>query len=430
MQRCFASLVTIQYQKNMKESFISALLQIWQDKRTLWSRLWLPFLLFSALLFIASLSLGEMGGDSNFGNENSDSGTSSTPQFTVGIVANENGDSLIQQLKIIESIDYQMIESIDSVQKMMDDGTLDLAIVIDAAFDDAIKRGYSGEIILYSGYDDGLKEGVKNNIDWYERLLLNQRLSASGFNDDYVNPVNLSEIEASNFTGYSDNDDTESEADSGSAFTEIGGIIFMLIFYFAWLGGIYPALSLFTGDVVSQIVTDKPEIVLIGRTLAVTLFGLLHSLLLYLVMVLIFQPYQGDSNLYLGMIKVALRADLMPLLLLNLLPLTLIFATFLTWTTLRNNTFKESQNRIQPLKLTIATLLVIGITAGFGTSILMYFIPVLNIGLLSRLFLQDNLNWLYMALTYIASFGVAYLCFQEALKIFKKQIQPPVWKNF
>ena len=41
----------------------------------------------------------------------------------------------------------------------------DSRIVIDEYFDDAIKTGNSGEIILFhDGYDEALKQGINNNI--------------------------------------------------------------------------------------------------------------------------------------------------------------------------------------------------------------------------------------------------------------------------
>lgn len=412
----------------MINSFKTAVSEIWQDKRTLWSRLWLPFLLFSGLLFILSLSLNDFGdGSANFGEEDGEGSVS--PNSTVGIVANGNGDSLIAQLKIIEGVDYQMIDKMDTVQTMMDNGDLDLAIVIDEYFDDAIKTGNSGEIILFhDGYDEALKQGINNNILWYERIILNNRLAASGFDASFTDPVNVSEIDASNFTGTSNNDSSTSSdsEDNPTVFNEIGGAFILLILYFAFLGGIYPALSLFTTEVVSQIKTDKPQTVLLGRILAVAAFGILHSLLLFGVMLLLFKPYGNSGNIYSNMIKVALRADLMPLILLSLIPLTAVFSTFLTWAVTKRGTFKEGQNRLQPLKISVGLFLLIGLTAGFGTSFLAYLVPVVNVGTLSRALIQDNLNWLNIVITYAASFGIAYVCFQQALKEFEKRIQQPI----
>ena len=415
----------------MINHYKSALQEIWQDKRTLWSRLWLPFLLFSGVLFLISLSLKEMGGSgsANFGGEEGQA--IETPNLNVGIVANGNGDSLISQLQVVEGVDYQMISKIDTVQTMMDDGDLDLAIVIDEFFDDAIKTGNTGEIILYhDGYNDALREGILNNIDWYKRRVLNNRLANSGFNDAFINPVNISEVDASNFVGQNnfnspDADDSEVES-VGTVFNEIGGFFLLLVFYFAFLGGIYPALTLFTNDAISQITTNEPKNILIGKTLAIATFSILHGLLFYFVAILIFQPYQASGNIYLGMLKVALRTDYMPLILFGLVPLAAVFSTFLSWSVTKRGTFKEGQNRIQPLKISVGLFVLMGITASFGTSLFAYLIPVMNIGTLSRLLLQNNLNWLYLILTYATSFGIAYVCFQQALKEFEMRVQKPI----
>jgi hypothetical protein len=415
----------------MINHYKSALQEIWQDKRTLWSRLWLPFLLFAGVLFLISLSLKEMSGSgsASFGGEEEQA--IETPNLTVGIVTNQNGDSLITQLQIVEGVDYQMINRMDTVQTMMDDGDLDLAIVIDEFFDDAIKTGNTGEIILYhDGYNDALKEGILNNIDWYKRRVLNDRLADSGFNDAFINPVNISEVDASNFVGQNDfnspdADDSRVES-SGTAFNEIGGFFLLLVFYFAFLGGIYPALTLFTNEVFSQITSDEPKNILIGKTLAVATFSIFHGLLFYFVAILIFQPYQASGNLYLGMLKVALRTDYMPLILFGLVPLAAIFSTFLSWSVTKRGTFKEGQNRIQPLKISVGLFILMGITGNFGTSLFAYLIPVMNIGTLSRLLLQNNLNWLYLIFTYATSFGIAYVCFQQALKEFEKRVQRPI----
>ena len=82
--------------------FKEALGEVWQDKRTLWARMYLPLLLFSGLLLVISLSLNEVGGSANFSGENDGDGqVFESPESTVGIVTNNNGDSLVLQLKVI-----------------------------------------------------------------------------------------------------------------------------------------------------------------------------------------------------------------------------------------------------------------------------------------------------------------------------------------
>lgn len=405
--------------------FKIALSEVWQDKRTLWVRMYLPLLLFSGLLLLVSLSLNTAGGTSNFSENEDGGGASESQKSTVGIVTNNNGDSLVRQLQVIETVKYQMIDNIDTVQEMMNNGDLDLAIVIDEFFDDAIKTGNSGEVLVYhNGYDDALKEGIKNNIDWYERRILNQRLANSGFDASYIDPVNISEINAYEFKDTTENNSDDSE-DNATVFNEIGGVFILLFFYFAWLGGIYPALALFTTDRLSSIITDEPQKVLLGKTLAVAFFSILHALLFLGIVLLIFRPYQSSGNLYAAMIKTGLRADLLPLIIVSLLPLAALFATFKSWSVTKQGTFKEAQNRLQPLKISVGLFILIGITAGFGTTLAVYLIPVINIGTLSRLLLQENLNWLYLIITFVSCFSFAYWCNQFALKEFVKRVKAP-----
>ncbi|MFK7946812.1 MAG: ABC transporter permease [Saprospiraceae bacterium] len=408
--------------------FKSALSEVWQDKRTLWVRLYLPLLLFAGLLLLVSLSLNEVGGSTNLGGEDGEDGQASeSPKSTVGIVTNDNGDSLVIQMKVIESVDYQMINDIETVQEMMTNGDLDLAVVIDEFFDDAIQTGNSGEVLLYhNGYDDALKDGIKNNIDWYERRILNQRLASSGFDESYIDPVNISEVDSDTFTSLNEDNASSDSEDNATVFNEIGGVFILLFFYFAWLGGIYPALTLFTTDRLSSIVTDEPQKVLLGRTLAVAFFGLLHALLFLGLIFLIFRPYQPSGNLYAAMIKTALRADSLPFIILSLVPIAALFATFKSWSVTKQGTFKEAQNRLQPLKISVGLFILIGITAGFGTSLAVYLIPVVNIGTLSRLLLQNNLNWLYLVIAFVSCFSFAYWCNQFALKEFLKRVKTPV----
>ncbi|MFT5832796.1 MAG: hypothetical protein ACI97N_000409 [Cognaticolwellia sp.] len=416
----------------MINHFKAALQEIWQDKRTLWSRLWLPFLMFCGVLLLASLSLQEMGGSGDSTNDSGDSNEAFvSPNSTIGIVANENADSLVAELKRIDGVDYQMIDNMDTLQTMMDNSDLDMAIVIDEFFDDALKTGNSGEILVYhNSFDDALKEGIKNGIEGYERQVLNDRMAASGFNESFTNPINISEIDASGFTKYNNTPSTESdgrmEENIKIPFNEIGGVFLLLLFYFAWLGGIFPALTLFTTDRLSQIVTNEAKPVLIARTLAVAVFGLLHALLFYLVAILLFKTFAPSGNFYMNMVKSALSADMMPIILVGLIPLTAVFSTFLSWSVTKRGTFKEGQNRIQPLKISIGLFLLMGITASFGTSLIAYLIPVFNIGTLSRILLQNDLNWLYLTLTYAVCFGIAYVCYLQALKEFEMRIQQPI----
>lgn len=407
--------------------FVTAIKEVWQDRRTLWIRMYLPFLLFIGFLFIVSLSLNSIGDAGTDINSTTSNGQASeSPRSIVGIVTNDNGDSLVEQLKIIETVDYKIIENIDTVQEMMNNGVLDLAIVIDEFFDDAIKTGNSGEILVYhDGYNDALKEGIKNNIDWYERRVLNQRLAKTGYDASYIDPVNISEVNAYEFQSSSNNDSSNAD-DNATIFNEIGGIFILLFFYFAWLGGIYPSLALFTTDRLSSIETDEPQKVLIGRTMAVAVFSLLHALLFLSFVFIIFKPYQSSGSLYGAMIKTALRSEQMLLIIASSIPLVALFATFKSWSVIKQGTFKDAQNRLQPLKLSVFVFILIGITAGFGTSLAVYIIPLINIGALSRLLLLDNVNWLYMGVTYVSCFSIAYWCNQFALKEFNKRVRKPV----
>lgn len=411
----------------MIHHFKAALSEVWQDKRTLWVRLYLPLLLLSGLLLVVSLSLNELGGESANFEGNEENGTSyQSPKSTVGIVENGNGDSLVQQLKIIESVNYQKIDDIDTIQEMMENGDLDLAIVIDDFFDDAIKSGNSGEILIYhDGYNDALIAGIKDNIAWYERRILNQRLASTGFDASYVDPVNISEIDAGAFSSFSGDNQSNNE-DKATVFNEIGGIFILLFFYFAWLGGIYPALALFTSDRLSLIITDEPQKVLLGRILTVAFFSMLHAFLFLGITYLIFQPNQPSGSLYAAMIKTALRTDSLPFIMISLIPLATLFATFKSWSVTKQGTFKEAQNRLQPLKISVGLFILIGITAGFGTSLLVYLVPVVNIGTLSRLLLQNNVNWMYLIIAFASCFGFAFWCYKFALKEFIKRVKAPV----
>ena len=144
------------------------------------------------------------------------------------------------------------------------------------------------------------------------------------------------------------------------------------------------------------------------------------------IILLIFRPYQPSGNLYAAMIKTALRADLLPFIILSLVPLVALFATFKSWSVTKQGTFKEAQNRLQPLKISVGLFILIGITAGFGTGLAVYLVPVVNIGTLSRMLLQNNLNWLYLIIAFVSCFSFAYWCYLFALKEFVKRVKEPV----
>lgn len=387
------------YQQSFKE--------IWQDKRTIWARMILPLLLLVVGLWIISLGLG---GDSEPIANDDDSS-----KINIGLIHYGNGAGLVKQLKLRKDVQWLEQTDAENIEANIEADSFDMAIVIDEYFDDAVEKNRTGEVLIYyNSANEATKQSLEENITWYENRLLRKRLEDLNLSEDLTDPINISGIDTA----------TVENTETDSTLSSIGGVFALLLLFYGWLGGVYPSLTLFTADTLNakSILDRDKSSVFMGRLLAVVSCGLLYALILFGGLYFVIHS-SSFSGIYAGIAQASFDVNNMLWVILSLIPLTILFGSFLSWSVLKYRTFKDTQNSIQPLKVTIFMLLLMGVTDSFGFNFITSIVPVLGVGSISGAFVEGDFPTIHIVLAYISSFGFAYLFWKAGLQLFKDSVK-------
>ncbi len=403
----------IKIMQTILSAFQQGYREIWQDKRTLWARLILPLLLLAFGLWILTMSLSS--GASSEDNANTTAQVTTPAKSRVALVDNNQGEALIKQLKLRKDIEWITRDSADNLEAEIEMDSFDMAIVIDEYFDDALKNDRTGEVLIYYNlFTQETQESLMDNIKWYENQLLRKRLDSLNLSEDLTDPINISGIQ------------TQSLSESGSsALSGIGSFFILFIFFYGWLGVIYPALTLFTAESInplSILERDKGS-VFTGRWLAVISMGWIYSGLFLGILYLLVHVNSGFKGMYAGIAQASFDTSMLGWVFLNLIPLVILFGSFVSWSVLKNSTFKESQNKLQPLKITIFVLLLMGVTQSFGFNYLTSIVPVLGSGSVSIAMLEGETSYVHLLLVIGCLVGLSYLLWQAGFNIFKEKVK-------
>jgi sodium transport system permease protein len=183
----------------------------------------------------------------------------------------------------------------------------------------------------------------------------------------------------------------------------IGGILPYIFIAFGFIGCMYPAIDLFTGEkergtletlLCAPIARWK---ILTGK-MAVIVFSGLAAASFALIGIYISSEFLGlslDKNITAEVMKV-LEPQFLIYSLLLLLPLVVFFAGIMVPIAVSAKSFKEAQSMIGPLNMLVVLPAMVGFFPGFELNALTAMIPVVNVVLATKALLSGTLAWIYL----------------------------------
>lgn len=246
------------------------------------------------------------------------------------------------------------------------------------------------------------------------RSIVEQRLEAHGLPPALIRPLELEEPEA---------DDLATRSDV--AMTIIGGMLPFLIIFFAFLGGMYPAIDLGAGEKERNTLetlilapTSRTEVA-IGKFLVILLASLTATFLGVLSLGLslrhILPPrLMSQLDIPIGPTAYAMVA------LLTIPPAAAFSGLFLA-ISIYARSFKEAQNYIAPLQFLLIFPALAASLPGIEMNWTLAAIPVVNVSMLFKDFLKGNVHWGYYALSLATSALFAVGCLAYAIRRFQDE---------
>jgi len=207
-----------------------------------------------------------------------------------------------------------------------------------------------------------------------------------------------------------------------------GGFLPYIFIAFGFIGCMYPAIDLFTGEkergTIETLLTTPVARwkILLGKMMVVVLSGMLAAScsLLGLFISIEFLDLGADKEL-LNVIHSILTVPFVLSMLSLLLPLVIFFAGVMIPIAVYAKSFKEAQSIITPLNIVMVLPAMIGFFPGIELNLKTAFIPVVNVVLATKELIAGTLGLGYFVCVFGVMCSMAFLAILLSYRQFGKE---------
>jgi sodium transport system permease protein len=371
-----------------------------RDRRTVITMVLVPFLLIPLIFTITTLV------------SNSQTETARDKQLKIAVYSNDNGAELLKRLK--RRKDMEVLENVHpkDFKQLTRSDSLDFAVLIDEEFDKAIENGATGEVNIYykSISDTILYERLASTITSYQNNVLQQRLTALGATMETIKPITVRNV----------NVYTSKESIGKLA----GGFLPYFFVLFCFMGAMYPAIDLFTGEkerstIETLLVVPANRLqILVGKMLVVVCTGVSSGLITILGLFAALKFNTEIPAFISGIAMQLLNPKALTLIIAMMIPMTTFFAGLLIPISIYARSFKEAQSLIQPMVFVVIIPLVIGFIPGTNFNFVTALVPILNVALATREIVAGTIDFGLLIVTFFSLFFFAGLGIYVSLRWF------------
>ena len=387
------------FKKELKETL--------RDKRTLIMMLVIPILIFPLILNVV------VGVSSSF-EESAENKT-----LKIGILGEPDDYLAIKLNEIPNALGPKTLIPYhgDSLKMKADlkEEKLDIIFIYDSKFSEKLDEMEPTKLICSFdktniGYEQRAQKYVQY-IDAQERL---KRYHTLNIDEQQITPFEIV---------------FENSASNQKMIGElVGGFLPYIFIAFGFMGCMYPAIDLFTGEkergTIETLLTTPVSRwkFLIGKMLVIILSGLMASLfaLLGLFLSINFMDIIPDPEI-MNVVNQILSLGFVLKLFLLLLPLTVFFAGIMIPIAVYTKTFKEAQSIIAPLNIIVLLPAMAGLFPGIELNIQTALIPILNIVLTTKGLIGGTIDYSLLILSFSVMVVLAGIAVAVSFKQFGKE---------
>jgi sodium transport system permease protein len=207
-----------------------------------------------------------------------------------------------------------------------------------------------------------------------------------------------------------------------------GGFLPYIFIAFGFIGCMYPAIDLFTGEKERGTIETLLTVpvarwkILMGKMLVVICSGMVAATcaLLGLFVSIEFLDLAANQELL-----EVIHSILTPYFILSmfalLLPLVIFFAGLMIPIAIYAKSFKEAQSIITPLNILVVLPAMVGFFPGIALNIQTVFIPVVNVVLATKALIAGTLSWVYFFGVFSLMCTLAFLAISLSYRQFGKE---------
>jgi sodium transport system permease protein len=384
--------------------FFKELKDILRDRRTLFVMVVLPLLVYPLLLIgymqISLLQVGKMA----------------QKKSRVVLVGREHAGDLSA---LLDSLSNITLLDTNGWQRKIVSGDLEAAVLVPPGFADSVAVGTATKLALYHNSSKELSQRANNRlqgvIEQFRNRVVAKRLANLAADTSLLRPFALVE----------ENLATQ-EQRQGDV---IGRMLGYFLIIMTLMGAFYPAVDLTAGEkergtletlLVSP--ASRAEIVY-GKFFTVLVVAMITALLNLLSI--------GGTLLYVAHFVSRGAASVLPglaisplsflLALLQLVPLSVLFAALCIAVAVSARSFKEGQSMLSPISMLVIFPAMVSLLPGTEMTPLLAVVPVANVSLLIKEYMMGNYLWLETLIAFSTSSLLAVAGLTWAVSQFEQE---------
>ena len=377
-----------------------------RDRRTLIIMLVIPLLLFPIILnvFVAI--------------SNSFQEEAATKTVKIGLIGSED-NYVKKQLEDLPEIygDKEIVMYSDTTEMKEDlkKDTLQFALFVPSDFAKYQKDLKPAPVtVFYNATDMGMQSRAESYLETIEGIAQQERYLDLDLVEEELKPLDV---------GYSNVASTKEMIGK-----LVGGVLPYIFIAFGFIGCMYPAIDLFTGEkergTIETLLTTPVARwqILFGKMGVVVSSGILAASCALLGLFLSIEVFQiVDDPKVLEVIYEILSLKFIILLYALLFPLTVFFAGLMIPIAVYAKSFKEAQSVITPLNILVVMPAMVGFFPGIELNAITASIPVVNVVLATKELIAGTLNYGLLALSFGVMLILAVLAVIISYKRFDKE---------
>lgn len=376
-----------------------------RDRRTLMMMIVIPVLLFPIIMNVF------VGISSSFQEE------AATKALKIGVVSTDK--TVVQEFEGIPAAfgkkEIVVYKDTNALISDLNKDSIQLGVYSSGEFSSLLNAQKSASIVMfYNATDVGMNERAEAYMNFIQEKAKKTRYAEMKLDEQKLTPV-IAEYR---------NIASDKEMIGKLA----GGILPYIFIAFGFIGCMYPAIDLFTGEkergTIETLLTTPVARwqILFGKMGVVVLSGLMASLSALIGLYLSIEVFKlvEDKEL-LSIIHSILSPGFVLMLFGLLFPLTIFFAGVMIPIAIYAKSFKEAQSIITPLNIIMVLPAMVGFFPGIELNGITACIPVVNVVLATKELIAGTLDSILLALSFIVMLLLALTAVFISYKRFDKE---------
>lgn len=387
--------------------FLKELKDTLRDRRTLVTMILIPVLIFPVVIKIFT------------GISESFSEKAASKELIIGVIGYDLNNTIIKDLMAIPDTlgknKFVLVADTTELKALIASDSLQLGLQVPTNVDEKIIEGEATNVnVFYDATDVGYKDRAEGYLAMILAKIKAERLQKFNLKAENIDPVNVSYINT---------------ASDKEVFGKLaGGLLPYLFIAFGFLGCMYPAIDLFTGEkergtIETLLTTPVPRYkILIGKMGVVVLSGLAAASFALLGLYLSLSVFNLIENpRLLEIVNSVLTPTFIVSLYALLIPLTVFFAGLMVPICVYAKTFKEAQSIITPLNIVLILPAMIGFFPGIELDAITACIPVVNVVLATKELIAGTLDFGLLTISFIVMLALALIAVFISYKRFDNE---------